>query len=116
MYVSIRYIKLTKQLTVKLSYDLKVTRLFASQGGMMFVFDSLFWEMAYLGVAITGVLFAWTMIVGRWKMKSNAKKMAREKSAGLGSLVSHGMVYDNVRGVGVKRDSKPSDNWFQKLI
>lgn len=82
----------------------------------MFVFDSLFWEMAYLGFAITGLIFAWTLIAGRWKMKSNARRMELEKASGVGSLVSHGMVYDKKRGVGVKRDSKPSDNWFQKLI
>lgn len=81
----------------------------------MFVFESFVVEVLYVGFAIGCAMIAWTLAFGYIVMKLNARKMEAAKTVGAGSLVSHGMVYDDERGVGVKRDSKPSDNWFKKL-
>lgn len=59
----------------------------------MFVFYSLFLEVAYLGLCISGVLMAWTLFVARWRMKRNASLIKRV-GASSGSMVKHGMVYD----------------------
>lgn len=82
----------------------------------MFVFESLFLEMVYLGFAIIGVIFAWTVAVGRWRMKATAKNMLREGVSNTGSRIVHGMVYDHERGIGVKSTSKHSSAWFKELI
>lgn len=82
----------------------------------MLVFDSLFFEMVYLGFAIGGIVFAWTVLTVRWKMKSTAKKMSQEGIANTGSHTTHGMVYDHKRGVGVKSTSSASQTWFKRLM
>lgn len=82
----------------------------------MYFLNNVYLEIV-LVFAIIGTLVYWGSIIGMARtMKNNEKKMQEMNVLVSGSLVSHGMVRNRNKGIGVVRDSQPSDNWFRKLI
>lgn len=82
----------------------------------MYFLNNVYLEIV-LVFAIIGTLVYWGAIIGMARtMKNNEKKMQEMNVLVSGSLVSHGMVRNRNKGIGVVRDSQPSDNWFRKLI
>ncbi|NRA80685.1 MAG: hypothetical protein HRU18_20990 [Pseudoalteromonas sp.] len=81
----------------------------------------LFFENVYAEILILTLVTCW---VGFWgaviKNKFDMARSEREYKANniipAGSGIKHGMVADSSRGIGVSRDSQPSDNWFRRLL
>lgn len=82
----------------------------------MYFLNNVYLEIV-LAFTIIGTLAYWCAIYAMAKtMKNNAERMEEMNVLVSGSLVSHGMVRNKNKGIGVVRDSQPSDNWFRKLI
>jgi hypothetical protein len=71
--------------------------------------------MTYLGFAIVGVIFSFTIIAMRFKMKRTARFIERSRLSS-GGMVRHGMVFDSKRGVGVVGTTAKSDRWYRRLM
>lgn len=82
----------------------------------MFLFDNLYVELLVYALSACWFGFWAAVIISRQGMKKNEKSLKKMNVIPSGSMISHGMVIDESRGVGVIRYAEPSENWFKRLL
>ena len=82
----------------------------------MLFLENIYIEMIIISICLCWISFFGLVIFSRAGMKKNEKTLRKMNVIPAGSMVSHGMVVDEKRGIGVIRDSEPSENWFKRLL
>jgi len=82
----------------------------------MILFENLYFEILFLSLALCWAGFWLVVIKNRSDMKSSAKSLKEINVIPAGSGLRHGMVINANKGIGVIRDSQPSDTWFRRLL
>ncbi len=82
----------------------------------MLLLNNVYADILVLTLIVCWIGFWGAVIKSKLEMVRSEKVLRLNNVIPAGSGIKHGMVSDSCRGIGVTRDSQPSDNWFKRLL